>query len=190
MKHCRCICKKSCKCSCSQREEVSRVWVSSEVTILLFQLWASFSSELRSVSQPSVLLLLSASPYSCSTYSWLLLCYSSVWPWLVSLSAYSSLCCLTAGTERQGELWRTWNRNCFDDVPEVLRSGHSVLFLQITAQINTLALADPKQAMPPESNPQGLLALPLPVIIVSALLGELPQTNGCCKAHWAKGALF
>lgn len=27
-----------------------------------------------------------------------------------------------------GELWRTWNRRCFDDVPEVFGVGHHVLF--------------------------------------------------------------
>ncbi len=72
----------------------------------------------------------------------------------------------------------------------VLGSDTLSFSLQIASQINTLAQADPKQAMPPESHLQGWRALPLPVIIASALPGELPQTNGCCEAHWARRALF
>lgn len=84
------------------------------------------------------------------TRCWLLLCYSSV-----RRPLYSDLCHLTASTERHGELWWTWNRSCFDDVPEDLGSGFLSFFLQITAQINMLALADPEQATASESHPPG-----------------------------------
>lgn len=64
------------------------------------------------------------------------------------------------------------SRHCPDDVSEVLGSGFLALFRQITAQINTLVLADPEQAMPSEPPP-----------CLSSLVGELPQTNSCCEAH-------
>lgn len=46
-------------------------------------------------------------------------------------------------------------------------------FLQITAKINMLYLNDSLEAL--ESQPWGMVTLPLPVIIVSTLLGKLPQ---------------
>lgn len=45
------------------------------------------------------------------------------------------------------------SRHCSDDVSGVLGSGFLALFRQITAQINTLVLADPEQAMPSEPPP-------------------------------------
>lgn len=43
----------------------------------------------------------------------------------------------------------TWNRRHVDDAPEVLGSGFLSLSLQITGQINMLALTDPEQVKPP-----------------------------------------
>ena len=138
--------------------------VTREVTMLPFQLWASFSSV---SDQPCVSLMVYP---RCYTRCWLLLCYSSV---LLSLSLLLQKCvcvcvcvcacvcvCVCVSVREQGrsELRRTWNRSCFDDVPEVLGSELLSFSLQITAQINTLALTDPQQAMPLESHPQGLLA--------------------------------
>lgn len=100
----------------------------------------------------SVLLLLKGSPWLLSSLLITALLFISS---PLSLLLFSLSLSLALSLLSESALWPTWNRSCFDDVPEVLGSAIPSLFLQITVQINTLAPADPQWEMPPEARPSG-----------------------------------